>query len=227
MARTKTKKTNARKTGRVSTAGRLRLAVPTWFGRRAAPPPAAASPPVVECYSDNDCGDASKQVCDRARHRCLARDSKEGRAYTAHFGTDVFDAIRARGRKAAGGHAIEAHDWVLRPGDAGFNAYAVGLLHAAELDRTMECAAATTTATAHADRWYQRTLGWLVHPKTPIRRLLVAWQLGVGKTIGMIRVLENFFDDAALPKILPRCPRRVVCACDTGTAPQSSPPTRS
>lgn len=85
--------------------------------------------------------------------------------------------------------------WERAPGDAGFTKYVGGLLRDARLDPAMRC------DRGKEDRLYQRVLSWLVHPHTPIRRLLVAWQLGMGKTIGMLRVLDNFFD-VEWPKIL-------------------------
>ena len=47
----------------------------------------------------------------------------------------------------------------------------------------------------------QRVLSILVHPESPIERLLVAWTLGSGKTIGMIRLLDSRFDDVR-PKVI-------------------------
>lgn len=92
--------------------------------------------------------------------------------------------------------------WAKCPGDEGFNQYAQTLLRAAGLERTLQCPSATnpvddsaTQSSPLKDLWYQRVLAWLVHPATPITRLLVTWQLGAGKTLGMIRVLENYFDD--------------------------------
>ena len=85
--------------------------------------------------------------------------------------------------------------WEKIPGDPGFTKYVQRLLNAANIERSMSC---TKEA---GDRWYQRVLAYLVHPSTPIHRLLVVWQLGTGKTIGMIRILENFFDDER-PKLL-------------------------
>jgi len=41
---------------------------------------------------------------------------------------------------------------------------------------------------------YQRMLNFLVNPSSPIERLLVSHQLGTGKTLGMIGILENFYD---------------------------------
>lgn len=48
---------------------------------------------------------------------------------------------------------------------------------------------------------YQEMLKWLVTPQSKIQRVLVQWQLGAGKTLGMISILDNFFADPR-PKIV-------------------------
>jgi hypothetical protein len=88
-------------------------------------------------------------------------------------------------------NGVTAH----HPGDVGFNQYLLKLLKATNFDRHLSCDG------DRRDRWYQNVLNWLVHPKTPIRRLLITWQLGLGKTIGMLRVLDNWYD-SWMPKIL-------------------------
>jgi hypothetical protein len=98
------------------------------------------------------------------------------------------------------GYARYPKVWELKPGDKGFNDYVEGLLGKAAFDPHLSCEKSTGKG-KKVDRLYQRVLAWLVHPKTPIRRLLVAWQLGMGKTIGMLRVLDNFFDEE-WPKII-------------------------
>ena len=51
------------------------------------------------------------------------------------------------------------------------------------------------------DRPWQAILAFICRPESVIDRLLVHWQLGSGKTIGMIRVLENFWNDKR-PKMI-------------------------
>lgn len=66
------------------------------------------------------------------------------------------------------------------------------LVRESNIPANLECGASG----AEAVQWYhQAVLQYLVHPRTPIHRLLVVWQLGAGKTLGMIRVLENFLED--------------------------------
>ena len=91
--------------------------------------------------------------------------------------------------------AAAAPEWLRlgRPGEPDFNRDARELLRAAKLPRLLTCAA--------GDRWYQHTLKFLTDAESPIKRLLVVWQLGAGKTIGMLRVLDNYFDDQR-PKLL-------------------------
>ena len=47
--------------------------------------------------------------------------------------------------------------------------------------------------------------------ESSVRRLLVVWQIGLGKTVGMIRVVENFFDENR-PKLILLSERIHVCA---------------
>ena len=94
--------------------------------------------------------------------------------------------------------------WLKCPGDPGFNEYIQGLLRDANLTPHLACPDPSTRTNRQGDMWHQRTLArgprsrggqaaaWLVHPASPISRLLVVWQLGTGKTLGMIRVLDNF-----------------------------------
>ena len=42
---------------------------------------------------------------------------------------------------------------------------------------------------------YQQTVPFLVHPKSPVNRMLVAHRTGSGKTFTMLLVLDNFFAD--------------------------------
>lgn len=82
------------------------------------------------------------------------------------------------------------------PGDPGFTAFVHDLLEKARLRTHLTCDFKTPIRL-----WQQNVLAFLVHPHSPIERLLVVWQLGTGKTYGMIRVLDNFFEDPR-PKVL-------------------------
>lgn len=81
-----------------------------------------------------------------------------------------------------------------RQGQRTFNQQVHEELRRANLDRSLVC-------DDEGDFWNQTVLAFLVNPRTPIHRLLVVWQLGTGKTLGMLRILENFFDDPR-PRVL-------------------------
>jgi hypothetical protein len=89
--------------------------------------------------------------------------------------------------------------WSLHPGDPGFARYVEGVIQAAGLPALLRCSSPADDLPR--DQWYQTILRWLVHPYTPVRRLLVAWQLGSGKTIGMIIALSNYYEDPR-PKVV-------------------------
>ena len=48
---------------------------------------------------------------------------------------------------------------------------------------------------------YQKTVSWLVRPKTPVDRMLVVHRTGSGKTFTMLRVLDNYYSDPR-PKVI-------------------------
>jgi hypothetical protein len=48
---------------------------------------------------------------------------------------------------------------------------------------------------------YQRVLGCLLRPDTPVQRTLVVWMTGAGKTQGMVQVLDNYYQDPR-PKVV-------------------------
>eukprot|EP01065_Artemidia_motanka_P032339 TRINITY_DN39351_c0_g1_i1.p1 TRINITY_DN39351_c0_g1~~TRINITY_DN39351_c0_g1_i1.p1 ORF type:complete len:930 (+),score=386.90 TRINITY_DN39351_c0_g1_i1:214-2790(+) len=88
----------------------------------------------------------------------------------------------------------------VKQGSAGFNAVA------AEQLRLADCACSDvrcTCAGGDAVRLqpYQRAVAYLVHPRSAVQRLLVYHQIGAGKTLSMIQVLDNFFADPR-PKVV-------------------------
>ena len=132
------------------------------------------------CHDHRDC-DASA-CCHRTTGRCIQRSHPDARRAT---GCGLF--------RVTGGRPEQ---WLKQPGERGFSDYVHRVLVDAHLLRTLSC-----NQTDPKDNWYQVVLSFLVHPHSPIQRLLVCWQLGTGKTIGMFRVLDNYFDDPR-PKIL-------------------------
>lgn len=118
--------------------------------------------------------------------------------HPTHGGRDI-GAVRARNSSATAVPEVYPPDWRERgprPGDEGFGRYVAELLGRANLARTLTC-----DFSRPVDQWYQNVLSFLVHPRSPIDRLLVVWQLGAGKTLGMLRVLDNYFTDPR-PKVL-------------------------
>ena len=79
--------------------------------------------------------------------------------------------------------------WKLRQGEKGFNSYARTMIKASgwRLDPP-KCG-------QKGLKQQQRLVQFLMHPDTTVNRLLLAHQLGTGKTIAMIAMLENFYDD--------------------------------
>ena len=92
-------------------------------------------------------------------------------------------------------------EWAVLPGQPGFNSYALKVM--------------TSSSTVPKDKQkvlckprdegylqpYQRTASFLFSPKTPVQRLLVMHRTGSGKTLSMIRCLDNFFKDVR-PKLI-------------------------
>ena len=141
------------------------------------------SPPSHRCHAHDDCGNAGRFCCDQTTHRCMRRDDPLARRKCQLPAADAGAAL-----------PVYPDAWKLKPGAAGFNAYLRGVLDRGKIQRGMTCAQGE-------DRWYQNVLAFLMHRRTPIRRLLVVWQLGTGKTIGMLRVLDQYFTDPR-PKVL-------------------------
>jgi len=56
---------------------------------------------------------------------------------------------------------------------------------------------------------HQESVGFLLHPKSPVKRLLIDHPTGSGKTREMIKVLDNYFHDPR-PKV-PIFPKDPVC----------------
>ena len=57
--------------------------------------------------------------------------------------------------------------------------------------------------------WHQESAAFLLHPDSPIKRLLVDHATGTGKTLIMLRMLDNYFDDDR-PKVV-IFPKDAVC----------------
>lgn len=89
----------------------------------------------------------------------------------------------------------------VQPGQPGFNAYAQSLMQKAKVLAAGDDVRCVNAGDPPYDQPYQRTIAYLAHPKSsPDYRMLVAHRTGSGKTLGMIRVLSNFFNDPR-PKV--------------------------
>lgn len=85
--------------------------------------------------------------------------------------------------------------WDNNPGNEGFNAYVTGIFHHNDIFAKDEAIACPSSDGTKEDQAYQKTLTWMFHPKSPMTRLGVIHRTGSGKTLSMIRCLENFIDD--------------------------------
>ena len=83
-------------------------------------------------------------------------------------------------------------NWSKKPGDAGFNSYVNGLIKTNVESRPYTC---PLPGEKQLPRYHQLVVKYLMHPRTPVDRLLVAHQLGSGKTYLMISILENYYRD--------------------------------
>jgi len=81
-----------------------------------------------------------------------------------------------------------------QPGTQGFNAYAAERISRAGLGKS------NSPFAGLGMRLHQESAAFLLHPKSPITRLLVDHATGTGKTLIMLRILDNYFDDPR-PKV--------------------------
>jgi len=76
-----------------------------------------------------------------------------------------------------------------RPGEKGFNA------HAGKCLARVGLGGEDSPFAGLGMRLPQESVSFLLHPSSPVQRLLVDHAPGTGKTLTMLRVLDNFFDD--------------------------------
>lgn len=94
-----------------------------------------------------------------------------------------------------------AHLWRHRQGAPGVNLEARSVLSLwGRFDPSRRILDCNHLADQGASMWYQTNLQALASPHTPFSRMLVAWNMGAGKTRGILSVLDNFYDDPR-PKI--------------------------
>mmetsp|Transcript_20702 Transcript_20702/g.55395 ORF Transcript_20702/g.55395 Transcript_20702/m.55395 type:complete len:1436 (+) Transcript_20702:63-4370(+) len=106
-----------------------------------------------------------------------------------------------------------AHAWQdgreeVTPGVVGFNDRAARAIRSAGVGKSVKDPS-DGIVTCPPLQPHQETVGFLLHPRSPVQRLLVDHPTGSGKTREMIRVLDNYFYDPR-PKV-PIFPRDAVC----------------
>lgn len=82
----------------------------------------------------------------------------------------------------------------IRPGDKGFNAVVTDQLIKSKIHKKnafkIHC---NRNNKNYSLQPYQRAAVYLVHPKTPIDRVLLTYATGLGKTAVMIKILDNYY----------------------------------
>lgn len=101
-----------------------------------------------------------------------------------------------------GGSRTAFHGWTLQQGQRGINVEARSYLR--EMipanDPTPSNAGARWVCDPNSRQLYQANVQKLTESKTPFKRLLVAWSMGMGKTRTIVDVLDNYYNDER-PKI--------------------------
>ena len=91
--------------------------------------------------------------------------------------------------------------WKKCPGDEGFRAYAVKRFRQYLADSQATFGIKCTQDGSFQLQAYQLIIQYLVSPFTPIKRMLLVHKTGSGKTLTILRVLNNFYDDNR-PKVI-------------------------
>lgn len=95
------------------------------------------------------------------------------------------------------------------PGDEGFNDFAVAVMSKAEIACRPLCSTFDTSVACPLPQPHQEATTFLLHPQSPVSRLLVDHPTGSGKTREMIDVLNNYFYDPRAK--VPIFPKEPVC----------------
>eukprot|EP00931_Biecheleriopsis_adriatica_P057763 TRINITY_DN34290_c0_g1_i1.p1 TRINITY_DN34290_c0_g1~~TRINITY_DN34290_c0_g1_i1.p1 ORF type:complete len:1244 (-),score=285.12 TRINITY_DN34290_c0_g1_i1:72-3764(-) len=93
-----------------------------------------------------------------------------------------------------------------RPGEPGFNLFATARLRSAGIGKGVLCSPGSACPPLQP---HQESVAFLLHPSSPVKRLLVDHPTGSGKTREMITVLNGLFFDIR-PKV-PIFPTQAVC----------------
>jgi len=105
--------------------------------------------------------------------------------------------------------AWEEHMPEALPGREGFNHRATQVMQQCKIGATKLQVEFDHRAACPPLQPHQESVAFLLHPRSPVRRMLIDHPTGSGKTREMIRVLDNYFFDPR-PKI-PIFPKDPVC----------------
>jgi len=102
-------------------------------------------------------------------------------------------------------------DWVgaPAPGNEGFNDFAVAVMARAEIACSPLCSTFDASIACPLPQPHQEATAFLLHPQSPVCRILVDHPTGSGKTREMIDVLNNYFYDPRAK--VPIFPKEPVC----------------
>ena len=107
------------------------------FWKRKHPPD-----PLVDCQEQSDCQEG--YCCSRSKRRCVRWADPLASSDCDVSPTHHIGSLPTRGRSDYPMY------WDKKPGENGFNQYALSLLHKAGINRTLSC------RMQDGDRWYQR-----------------------------------------------------------------------
>lgn len=125
----------------------------------------------------------------------------------ADLGVELTDEERAA-MDAYPAHLWEAEQPDVKQGDLGFNCRATAVMQKARVG-TRVLGEVGSSGSCPSLQPHQEIVTFLVHPRSPVSRLLIDHPTGSGKTREMINILDNYFyDDRAK---IPIFPKSVVC----------------
>jgi len=137
------------------------------------------------CATSVDC--PSRQICHPVKKVCVKRgDAKDVKIGDLQYNPPP---KKKNVNKEKSSQNATPQSWGVEQGTVGFNIAALAKINGANLDKKMTCTRDGTRS------YHQNVAKFLFAPHTPVHRLLLAHQLGTGKTLSMISMLDNFYDD--------------------------------
>lgn len=132
--------------------------------------------PVTRCKRQTDC--KATYLCDPIEKKCVKRD-RNNTVHRVITNAGVGDVAPK-----------DPRTWDKLPGQGGFNEYAQ-----ARMAKTKVIKGLSISCSKRGLMPYQATSKWMVSPATPMNRFLAVHRTGSGKTLTMISILDNYFDD--------------------------------